>query len=129
RDWRRTADVVKRRPGVTSQPQIANRPPPPVGGPVTIKHCEADDALVGSPPTDVELGSCEGCHLMSAEGQSRRFDDIPVTSALLLMADSEGSAGHLRATRRRFSPFRFGCGFGWGFRFWTVQRFSRRRSR
>ena len=54
-NWRKAADVVKGRPGATSHPQIANRPPPPVRGRVAAKRCEADDALVGTPPADAKL--------------------------------------------------------------------------
>ena len=51
---------LKDDPRVTGQPQIANRPPPSVRGPVAAKRREADDAVVGTPPTGLKLRLREG---------------------------------------------------------------------
>src|SRR5258708_25991035 len=46
RNWRKTADVVKGRPRATGQPQIANRPPPPVRSEEHTSELQSPDHLV-----------------------------------------------------------------------------------
>src|SRR5882672_4806410 len=87
RSWRKTADVVKARSRVTGQPQIANRPLPPVRGPVAAKRCEADDAMVGTPPADAKLRRC------AKGGRLRPDPDVPLTEYPLELR----SSSHMRS--------------------------------